>query len=117
MFQWSLSETHTLENCGTLRLPADPLDISLASHEPTLLVAVNAGASGASSEQPASLLAYTPTGKNAGDWVLRSGSFNETAAERSVLDISLPDTKTLFYTVDNLRKSRAQTGEEEDNET
>lgn len=111
MFQWTLSSNHTLENCRVLRLPAKPLSITIpTTPEPTLLVAVHPVEGAAS---PTSLLAYTPADKECSGWTPKAVSFDESAAEGTVLEISLADAQKIFYTTDHLRKNKADMGGEE----
>lgn len=114
IFQWTLSPTRTLENCRVIRLPGNPLSISIpTAPEPTLLVAVDP-AEGSTS--PASLLAYTPADKECSSWTPKAVSFDESAAEGSVLEISPSDAQKIFYTTDHLRKNKAEMGGEEQDE-
>lgn len=112
VFQWTLSPSHTLENCRVLRLPANPLSISIpTTPEPTLLVAVD---SAEGSTSPTSLLAYTPADEACSSWTPKAVSFDESAAEGTVLEISSSDAQKIFYTTDHLRKNKAEMGGEED---
>ncbi|SPN97112.1 related to tRNA-methyltransferase [Cephalotrichum gorgonifer] len=105
VFQWTLSEARTLNNCRTLRLPGNPLDILVSSSpEPSLLVAIDS----VENEVPSSLLAYAPADKECTSWARSATSFDESAIEGSVLEVSTADVKKLFYAIEGLRKIRIQ---------
>jgi hypothetical protein len=109
VFHWNLSPEGKLQHCKIIALPSNPLDIAIsATTEPKLIVTVDPSGS----ESSLSLIAYTLASGEA--WLLPTNTFDESAPEGTVLDVSSEQIKKLLYTVESLRKRGAQAGGEAD---